>query len=185
MSASFLGFKLANTVTNSSLGQFHGWPLSQWPTKPSIDFLDQLGLEHINTLPQFAIFSALKTSAYNDLTTFLQNQSDALLRLRTVSAQQWPAFDQHSDVHITKSDGHPDHLRHRPTGLFALHCPCELSSPAFITSAALILGIPVPHAKHYRPNCCFPVACFRGRCILYSREISGVIQGELIQLKVI
>ena len=64
-------------------------------------------IEDIKTLPQFAISSALKISAYNDLTTLLQNKPDALLRLRAFSAQQWPAWDQHSKCALQKATTTP------------------------------------------------------------------------------
>ena len=49
-------------------------------------------------------------------------------------------------------DTESDYHRHRPTGLLALLCPFELSNAAFITSSALLLGTPVPHALYLRAN---------------------------------
>ena len=61
-----------------------------------------------------------------------------------------PAFDRLSDIRIISTDDQTSFLRHRPTGLFALLCPFELSNPAFVTSAALLLGAPVPHALYLK-----------------------------------
>ena len=35
-------------------------------------------------------------------------------------------------------------------GLFALTCPYELSNPAVLTSLAILLGYPVPHARYLK-----------------------------------
>mgnify|MGYP003347746889 FL=1 len=88
--------------------------------------------------------------AREDLKERIRNQPGAVDRLEAVSAHQMPASDSHSDIRITPTDDQTNYLRHRPTGLFALLCPFELSNPAFVTSAALLLGTPVPHALYLK-----------------------------------
>ena len=77
----------------------HMFPSVEALSNEALAYLDPLGLEHIETLPQFAISSALKTAAFNDLTTLLQNQPDALHRL---SDEQSPRNSGLPLIHVPK-----------------------------------------------------------------------------------
>ena len=67
-------FHCYSTVQKFIPPLFHGTPC-QGPR--CLEYLDPSGLEHIETLPQFAFSFALKIDASNVLTTFLQIQHDA------------------------------------------------------------------------------------------------------------
>ena len=67
-------------------------------------------------------------------------------RLASVSLQFSPAHSPDSAIG-TSSLSTTNTLKQSPMGLFALTCPYELSNPAVLTSSALLLGYPVPHAR--------------------------------------
>ena len=80
-------------------------------------------------------------------------QQGGLHRLKSLGVQSVPAQSPQSDlnpgVDLDPDDENRDRqtfLRHKPMALFALMCPCELSNTAFVSSAAILLGIPLPAA---------------------------------------
>ena len=78
---------------------------------------------------------------------FLDTLSESdRLRLASVSLQFSPAHSPDSAIG-TSSLSTSNTLKQCPMGLFALTCPYELSNPAVLTSSALLLGYPVPHAR--------------------------------------
>ena len=67
-------------------------------------------------------------------------------RLAAVSLQLSPAISPDSVIG-TSSLSTSNTLKQSPMGLFALTCPYELSDQAVLTSLAISLGYPVPHAR--------------------------------------
>ena len=68
------------------------------------------------------------------------------VRMASVSLQLSPANSPESAIG-TSSLSTSNTLKQSPMGLFALTCPYELSNPAVLTSLAISLGYPVPHAR--------------------------------------
>ena len=70
-------------------------------------------------------------------------------RLASVSLQRTLA-DSPASAIGTSSLSSSNSLKQCPMGLFALTCPYELSNQAVLTSSALRLGYPVPHARYLK-----------------------------------
>jgi hypothetical protein len=106
----------------------------------------------LDDAPQHVISEELKATSFQALSDSLSTLPGGNHRLLAVCAQKLPAGDPKSDICPGSGDTESDYHRHRPTGLLALLCPFELSNAAFITSSALLLGTPVPHALYLRAN---------------------------------
>jgi hypothetical protein len=97
-----------------------------------------------DTRPQHELVRMMRTSSYDRFRALLPKPDRD--RLTACAQQTVPTRSADSDIRPAR--GHDsDHLRHCPLGHFSLTCPNELSNPAFLTSTALLLGIPVPHAR--------------------------------------
>ncbi len=104
--------------------------------------------------PQYVLSKELKATSFQALSDSLSSLPGGNHRLLAVCAQKLPAGDPKSDIcpGSQAGDTESDYHRHSPTGRLALLCPFELSNAAFITSSALLLGVPVPHAFYLRAN---------------------------------
>ena len=103
-----------------------------------------------NKLPtQFEITSEMKKKLRND---FIQTLSlSDKKRLEAVSFHTVPADSP--DSAIGPSAQHPKNvLRQCSMGLFTLTCHQELSNQALLTSTALLLGYPIPHARFLKQH---------------------------------
>ena len=82
--------------------------------------------------------------------TFLDSLTEPdQVRLASVTLQLSPAFSPDSAIG-TSLISTSNTLKQSPMGLFALTCPYELSNPAVLTSLAILLGYPVPHARYLK-----------------------------------
>ena len=116
----------------------------------AIDKLSSTCTTALDEATQHVLADDLKDRSFEELSDFLNTLPGGNQRLLAVSAQKIPAQDPCSDINPGLGCTESDFLRHRPTGLFALLCPFELSNEAFVTSSALLLGTPVPHALYLR-----------------------------------
>ena len=101
----------------------------------------------------------LKTYSVNLFRSSPALQQGGIHRLNSLGVQSVPAQSPQSDLNpgedLDLDDENRDRqtfLRHKPMALFALMCPCELSNTAFVSSAAILLGIPLPHALLLRQH---------------------------------
>ena len=82
----------------------------------------------------------------------LQAPQGGVDRLKALAIQSHPARQSDSDIGPELDPDSTNSLSHRPMGLFALLCPYELSNEAFVTSAAILLETPLPHARYLLGN---------------------------------
>lgn len=96
---------------------------------------------------QHAIVQLMKDVSRKKFIANLGEDSAEAYRLAAVSAQSVPTRSFTSDIRPASSHD-TDRLRHSPMGLMALMCPFELSNHAFVSTLAILLGVPVPYARH-------------------------------------
>ena len=114
-----------------------------------LSVLGNLSAEEKDVPSQQQILKHMKAT---QRTRFLASLSpDDKFRLNRVSFSTVPSRAASSDIAPPRYNA-ADTLRQVPMGLFALTCPYELSNEAILTSTALLLGSPVPHALYLREN---------------------------------
>ena len=103
-------------------------------------------------MEQHIITEELKTQALELLLIQLQARQGCVDRLKALAIQSHPARHSDSDIGPEQDPDSTNSLSHRPMGLFALLCLYELSNEAFVTSAAILLETPLPHARYLLGN---------------------------------
>ena len=89
----------------------------------------------------------MKEASLKKFLTHLGEESEEAYRIKAVSVQSVPTRSFTSDIRPACSHN-TDRLRQSPMGLMALMGPFELSNHAFISSLVILLGVPVPYARH-------------------------------------
>jgi hypothetical protein len=104
----------------------------------------------LQNLSQNTIAEELKAMILKTLAKSISSLPGSNHRLLAITGHTQPGTGSSSDIKQGPGLSETNHYHHSSTSLFALLCPLELSNAAFVTSAALILGTPVPHAQYLR-----------------------------------
>ena len=104
----------------------------------------------LQNLSQHTIAEELKAMVLKTLAKSISSLPGSNHRLLAITGHTQPGTGSSSDIKQGPGPSETSHCHHSSTSLLALLCPLELSNAAFVTSAALSLGTPVPHAQYLR-----------------------------------